>query len=902
MKMLFQLMLLLTLGLINNPAHAVLATEPDAGKNLPGSEDALPSSSSVTSSPTSGSTAPATASTSTTASTTNSQCISEGNTISTTANSTQVCCAGLKVKDSKCEKDNSPVDTSLVDCGSNPAICTDGKGCFPQSIDDQFTQLPGSESELASQEQTVDQLDSDDAKPNGALCFENRECQSYACQPVNGSVLAVCVEKKICRLANTEDINVASNVQCEEGLRKNGSVCVEEGTEDSGNSGLLSMDASLDGISPEEQRKGQVAIETSRSLEWIMKNLNPANDCMKLNPYIRNRMATIALNRRLEALKELNRKLAQLELDQQTLLLAQENKNIMVSMHGNQMTSYDLATRRISGADALYLMIRKNNAYNEYEETLKEINDGLFQQVTAMKQEMDHWGRGYTKDWTLGARGHRYSTNGSSYGWNTGTYRCRGGGFLNLGRRKIFKRWNQRSWAYRPDNLLMVTQGGVAEKLKLVYPNQNTHFRSMFSSGSIYMIDPIYKPSDVGISDFKNMRKKIRNQIIDYYKTIKTTNASINASFLYEPELMKVSLQNFGEAVSGQEGSVKDCINLAETTPGCEDYVKMIDSITDTTMASYIGWSYQGRDTYKYYFTKADTRRRGLVKFWETQLANATEYYKKKILIRERQNAKYNTAIAGLVGLQADASGLGTGVKNYFEGTPESDTSTGSLATSAPGQAIRGGDYKFGLPLKANTVSGQSLKDDLLAGKDASASGNMASGSNSSAISRVKQLLDRNQALQSKGANIENVEKAYNDALASVKTSSGSSLSSAASTPSSSSNTPMPSASTSTDDSKNKGKKDASIAAFPDVPVGGMGNPAIPMPNLGTAGSIDSSGKDYQDPTGMSDEEKSVIMANIDRNRSKYSRQDEDDLFTIISKQYANSLDRILTRKKAGQE
>jgi len=52
----------------------------------------------------------------------------------------------------------------------------------------------------------------------------------------------------------------------------------------------------------------------------------------------------------------------------------------------------------------------------------------------------------------------------------------------------------------------------------------------------------------------------------------------------------------------------------------------------------------------------------------------------------------------------------------------------------------------------------------------------------------------------------------------------------------------------------------------------------------------------------MSDEEKSVIMANIDRNRSKYSRQDEDDLFTIISKQYANSLDRILTRKKAGQE
>jgi hypothetical protein len=55
---------------------------------------------------------------------------------------------------------------------------------------------------------------------------------------------------------------------------------------------------------------------------------------------------------------------------------------------------------------------------------------------------------------------------------------------------------------------------------------------------------------------------------------------------------------------------------------------------------------------------------------------------------------------------------------------------------------------------------------------------------------------------------------------------------------------------------------------------------------------------DFEDKSGMNDEEKDVVMANYERTKSVYKEDSSDTLFERISKAYVRNLDRILTRKK----
>ncbi len=75
----------------------------------------------------------------------------------------------------------------------------------------------------------------------------------------------------------------------------------------------------------------------------------------------------------------------------------------------------------------------------------------------------------------------------------------------------------------------------------------------------------------------------------------------------------------------------------------------------------------------------------------------------------------------------------------------------------------------------------------------------------------------------------------------------------------------------------------------------GLGNKGIKMPVIGTGTSGVSS---VGDGSGMSDEEKDVIAANVDRNKSDFKANEGDSLFKVVSKTYIRNLDRILTRKK----
>ena len=81
---------------------------------------------------------------------------------------------------------------------------------------------------------------------------------------------------------------------------------------------------------------------------------------------------------------------------------------------------------------------------------------------------------------------------------------------------------------------------------------------------------------------------------------------------------------------------------------------------------------------------------------------------------------------------------------------------------------------------------------------------------------------------------------------------------------------------------------------------GKMNVPKMEIPKFGL-GNIASS-ETRSDPTGMSDEEKDIIAANYDRNKSDYRPNEDDSLFKVVSKTYVRNLEKILTRKKKLEE
>ena len=88
------------------------------------------------------------------------------------------------------------------------------------------------------------------------------------------------------------------------------------------------------------------------------------------------------------------------------------------------------------------------------------------------------------------------------------------------------------------------------------------------------------------------------------------------------------------------------------------------------------------------------------------------------------------------------------------------------------------------------------------------------------------------------------------------------------------------------------GKNELSAA----VGNGKMNVPRMEIPKFGLGSS--SSSDNSSDPTGMSDEEKDMMAANYDRNKSDYMPNEDDSLFKVVSKTYVRNLDKILSRKK----
>jgi hypothetical protein len=109
-------------------------------------------------------------------------------------------------------------------------------------------------------------------------------------------------------------------------------------------------------------------------------------------------------------------------------------------------------------------------------------------------------------------------------------------------------------------------------------------------------------------------------------------------------------------------------------------------------------------------------------------------------------------------------------------------------------------------------------------------------------------------------------------------------------------NSPSPLLGNSNSSMSADGKKELSSA----VANGQMNVPKMEISKFGLGSSASSETR--SDPTGMSDEEKDIMAANYDRNKSDYKPNEDDSLFKVVSKTYVRNLEKILTRKKKLEE
>lgn len=868
-----------------------------------------------------------------------------------TLTGSEVCCAGLKPDASlKCVADNSARDPSLKYCSGRGRHneCSNGNGCYPMSMDDMFNSLPGTDEELARQADLENQVDTDqgnwDEEPRaaGAECTKNFQCESYACEYDSGRRKSFCVQKFICRKAQMDEV-VSGNAQCEEGLTAIGGLCKYSQDEmETVYLGLLdeATPMPVEGqqcqfkLSEDVRKKSVVAIESSRAMEWLLANMDAGDDCMRINRYLRDEVAKDFLRERQAILNDFNLVLAGIDKDQKTLMDAKDKGTEPVTIDGTQMASGDLASRRTSGYDMLKLMWRRNLLFQSYEYRMNQLTDKTFQKIKSLSASIESgnagWGNHKKKEWNVVDKHYRGKRE-----------RCRGGGFLGLGRRRVWKRWTTRAWIKSTDeNMSTLSNKNVSKNLSYILGKNEDDVMNAFKNRRIgffnirraYLLDPLIKPErkntlvfrpiilglltgglgSVGVLKMAKLaetKEIMRENIRDYYKSLKLDPQK--KDFVYEPELVPVE--------------VRDCIDKP-SGKGCEKFEKFLNNITDVAFAQFIAWSYHNRKDYKHYFNKAETWRRKLLGHWMTQLGNQTEYYKEIATYRDEQNKCIEKVINKVVddhmddsmaGLSEDANNYYDGGNNYNQGAaPRPKITKSELKLSKPDRA----KYQFNLGTESFSLKDTVMKDNVARTASNSGSANFgASGLDTSTLaSRVKDLKDANAKAAAAGVKVADKQKAYDELVASLD--SGSSVllggtgamdsSGMANTFGRSGGAVLGNAALdketqddkSSRDGKNEMKNNTNTASIPSYGQGSYGQGSM-YGSGGQGSSSSSSGSgEYKDPTGMSDEEKAVIMANYDRNRSDYQAKEDDSLFKMLSKAYVRSLDKVLTKKKRIEE
>lgn len=435
----------------------------------------------------------------------------------------------------------------------------------------------------------------------------------------------------------------------------------------------------------------------------------------------------------------------------------------------------------------------------------------------------------------------------------------------------------------------------------------------------------------IGQSESKSyagLRKDFRAKIIQFYQEMKLNQGQ--AGFIFEPELIST------DAVDCIDKLDKD---LAEGDK-CSEFYQFVEDLTDYGMAQFLAYSYHTKSKYSGYFTNSQTWRRRLLTRLEVDLLNLRQYYHQIINLREKQISCLESVINHVSdSYLSGGNTVGQGGRNYYDGgNYEGDASkaakvSGKIATLSAASRQK---YSF----TANTSAWKGIADSLINSTrdNVDSSTNVAGDSSvvgdaSTHSQALRQARDRmnesNNKLNDKGINVSEKNSKFlaSLGLGSGSRSGGNSSGSGIRTYSSGGgfdfasggglngdlNGPGAGSLDGNLDSSNQlasiapggpGSGSAPGAGFNSIGHGGY----VKEGSYGSGNSLDGSGSygadangangAYEDPTGMSDHEKNIMMSNLERTKGRYKPEDTDSLFEVVSKAYVRNLEKILTRRK----
>lgn len=409
-----------------------------------------------------------------------------------------------------------------------------------------------------------------------------------------------------------------------------------------------------------------------------------------------------------------------------------------------------------------------------------------------------------------------------------------------------------------------------------------------------------------GQASYQSIRAAFREGINDYYKKF---NPDQTPDFIYEPDLVNDS---------------KDCpynLNKDSCKSGPNNYVEFLDQITDQTFAQYLAFGVNDTATYSYYFKNPDKGRTRLTATWAVESNALSSYYKELVERRTKQIEGINKVLTKMNKDDDHDRERGGGIEldngNYLNKDKNPNLASdghsgkslkGNTVNTSHSAGIKGLNFLLG---NKHFGSGSTSFDTVASnGSSFSKAGSIGDTSTVAAAitKRMAHMKSVNELAKSRGIDVAGKEakrKSVFTALSGNK--SGAGLLGARS---------GPGTGLSGNGSGNHSGK-SSIDAEKNAPNGGL-NPAGALANEGGNGdaggkmealsghgggpyssSGDSSGAyGRKDGTGMSDEEKDAMMANYDRNKSKYNPDEYDGLFHIVSKAYVRNLDKVLIKKK----
>lgn len=841
------------------------------------------------------------------------------------------CCESL-VLDGRTCTDPSPQNPNLMSC-KNDGGCPTGQGCYLLRQQDLVSIKPSEEAPpLQPIPENSEKIQDKSAKgvdktfkPQGlqSSCYMDQECESYKCENFK------CVENKICREADLDE-EARGSVNCEEPLTKDSAT--SKCRDASVNLAILGLSRvnvqqeqglqcqfKVEGMDLNNQLVNQkeltsyihTALKTLRGMEWLFATASGPNEieCQFALQYLRDKMKGLVEKRKV-ILKEFNTKTLMLESNYEKLLAAKKDdytQFVTLCSSGGEgsyetTTAHDVALRKASGKDFLCYMLVRNKTFQKYEQDMKAWLAEVSQFIDAYNKTVFTWDSS-SLEWRIADEKYVYFDR-TCRGYYDSKYQW----FEWIKRVKVWGRWGT---AYsvsgtQPINAEIVNgQGVVPAYLNLL------NAKAKLNSRWYLLYDPLLpggqKFSKYGVPllyssfgnymrhlgdtsrwigedhGFKTIFQNMTPNFHSFYKSLRLGDDIKADQYIYEPELVN-AYQNRGCIEKLSDGK-------------CVDFKNLMNQIQEVAFAQMLAYSYH-TDYWLYnYYKRKGTLRRVLFERYLTDYNNLGLYYTALSGaggLRDKQNICLQKVLDDLN--SEDFNGNGVGLtegsfqyynptdKNYMVGISGQKNNVKPQVKKNSGQPVKTQFNSMSMSMKSSGVK------DAVSTSSKAGSVEMEDASARVLAARVKEMQETNSLAKAQGINVSERE---NELKKEIMNSGLGSASSGASAPSSS-------AFKSPHEDKVQGEGATVSSPSQDAELN-TGNFGLAGARRSRSDSGRSQNSESVNPSGLSDEEKEMMAANYDRNKSDYKPNEEDSLFKILSKTYMRSLDKILHRKNKSE-